>query len=995
MTGTPNDGAPSDRAPNEPAPNEPAPNERAPARRWRRTWPLVALAALALGEPEAAPEGARPGDAPPEAARPAVGPTARLTLELGASDPPGQVEVSLYLEGEDEPYASHRGALPVVLEVPRGRALRLVAQAPGRARHVAELTLEGDRTARVPLPPGERLAGRVVNDAGGAVEGAELTLVRDGGPSLPWTARAGSDGSFVVDTLLPGRYEVRASAAGHAARSQAGVEPGADLRLALERVGLVSGRVVGPDGAAAPGATLVIAGSGIWPARAVMAGEDGRFRIDDVPPGVYEVRAHHGALVAPPRRGLTVEPGSPVYLTFALTEGVVLRGIVRDSATGRPVAGAQVTASAEALDVAPAAATTDEGGRFTVRGLAHGALLRVSVFAEGYVPRPALEHPDASAPLEVELEPGGTLAGLVLDEHRQPIEGARIEVLGEGDDRQPVALGEGAGFRAAVFAAQLEPAPLPAAPGALEVVPGPVPAIPLVPLGLGELPFAPLPPAASEVRLGGAFATDRHGGFRVTGVPPGHVQVVARHAGRASASTARLYVASGAVRDDIELVLLPAGSLRVAVRDERGAGVEAVLVEARSDREPFPRVALTDDRGELALDGLAGEVTVTATPRGRPAARATVTVAPGQRTEIELALEGELHTLSGRVVDEDGYPVPAVTLGVASLRAGAPHRRTFFAAADGTFALSELPAPPWRVEASDPRYAPAAIDVVSSAGEARVVLARGARVTGSVLDDARGVPLDARVTLERDALPPEVLETRAGEDGFAFARVRAGRWRLRIEAEDHLAVERDVEVVDRGRGPDDLDLDPIRLAGAGRLEGTVVDALGAPVARARVFVDEGPSTETDARGEFVLRGLSAGTMIARASHPAAGEGETGTVRVLAGRETPGLVVRLSERFDPERAAALPGRRRGVAVIVASARGAVRVQHVVAESRAARAGLREGDVLESIDDVAPESGAHATRLLRGAPGVPAIVAVRRGEERGVLVVERESWLPPAP
>ncbi len=975
------------------------PEDGAPDRRWRRRWLLlgvVGLLALAVGDPgSVVREAARPGAAPPPGGGEA-GPTVRLTLELGASDPPERVEVTVYAEGEGAPCATHAGALPAVLAVPRGRALRVVAEAQGRARHVAELTLEGDRAVRIPLPRGERLTGRIVDDAGAAVEGGQVTLVRADGPSLPWAARTDREGRFVVDTLLPGRYEVRATAAGHAARSQADVEPGADLRLVLERVGLVSGRVVGPDGGPAPEATVVIAGSGIWPARHVAADEDGRFRIAEVPPGVYEVRAHHGSLVAEPRRGLTVEAGSPVHLTFALAEGAILRGIVRDSSTGRPVADAEVTASAEALDVAPAAASTDEGGRFTIRGLASGAVLRVSVFAEGYVPRPALEHPDAGAPLEVELEPGGTLAGVVLDEHEQPLAGASIEVLGEGDDRQPVDLGQGAGFRAAVFAAQLEPPPIPSSPGALEVVAGPVPAIPIAPLGLGELPFAALPSSASEVRLGGAFATDRHGQFRVTGIPPGHVQVVARHAGRASASTARLYVASGVVRDDIELVLVPAGSLQVVVRDARGAGVEAVLVEARADGEPFPRVALTDDRGELDLDGLAGEVTVTATPRGRPSVRAAVTVSPGQRTEIALELEGELHTLSGRVVDEDGYPVAAAQLGVVSLRAGAPHRRTFFAAADGTFSLSELPAPPWRVEASDPAYAPGVADVLSSADEVRVVLARGARVSGAIVDDARGEPLAARVVLEREALPPERLETRAGEDGsFALARVRAGRWRLTVEADDHLPVEREVEVVDRGRGPDDVALDPIRLARSGRLEGTVVDALGAPIARARVWVDEGPSTETDARGEFVLRGLEAGTMIARASHPAAGEGESGTVRVLAGRETPGLVLRLSERFDPERAASLPGRRRGVALTVTAARGAVRVQHVVPESRAAAAGLREGDVLETIDDVAPESAAHAARLLRGAPSVPAILGVRRGEERGVLVVERESWLPPEP
>src|SRR5690606_32913013 len=211
-----------------------------------------------------------------------------------------------------------------------------------------------------------------------------------------------------------------------------------------------------------------------------------------------------------------------------------------------------------------------------------------------------------------------------------------------------------------------------------------------------------------------------------------------------------------------------------------------------------------------------------------------------------------------------------------------------------------------------------------------------------------------------------------------------------VEAEGHLAFERTVEIVDRGRGgPDDVELDPIRLAPAGRLEGTVIDALGAPIAHARVFVDGGPSTETDARGEFVLRGLPAGTMVARASHPAAGEGESAVVRILPGRETVGVVLRLSERFDPERAASLPGRRRGVALVVGGGRGAVRIRHVVAGSHAERAGLREGDVIEAIDGVEPEGAAHAAQLLRGASGVPAILAVRRGDERAVLVVERES------
>lgn len=697
--------------------------------------------------------------------------------------------------------------------------------------------------------------------------------------------------------------------------------------------------------------------------------------------------------MAEPRRGLEIEPGSPAYLTFGLSQGMTLRGVLRDSETGRPIAGAEVTVSTEALDAAPRAATSDADGRFTVRGLASDGPGRVSVFAPGYVPIAALEH-DPTRPLELELEPAATLEGIVLDEHRQPLEGAIIEIVGETLERQPVALGPDAAFRSAVFASQLEPSVVPAGLAALEVTEGPVPPIPTAPTST-ELPFAPLPTSAAEARVSASFVSDAEGRFRVTGIPPGHVQVLARRAGRAPAASARFYVGAGALRDGIELVLPPAGRLRGLVRDARGEGVDGVLVEVRSDREPFPRVAISADRGEFELDAVSGELTVTATPHGRPAVRASITVEPSQVAELTLTLEGELHTLSGRTVDEAGFPVPGAQLVVLSLRADAPFRRTFFAAEDGTFTLSELPAPPWRLEASAPAFAPTRIDVADASGELPVVLAPGAEVRGSVLDAYSGEPVDARVRLVRDALPPDVHEMRTARDGsFRFARVTTGAWLLTIESEGHLPFERAVEITRRGRAPADVDLDAIRLEPAGTVEGAVVDALGAVVARARVWIDEnGASARTDTRGEFVLRGAPPGMVTVRASHPAAGESASAPVRVLAGRETPGVVVRLPERFDADRAAELPGLRRGVALSVEQRGGEVRVRHVIARSHAERSGLRAGDVLEQIDGIAPESATHAAALLRGAPGTPAVLVVRRGDTRATVLVERESWLPP--
>jgi hypothetical protein len=266
-----------------------------------------------------------------------------------------------------------------------------------------------------------------------------------------------------------------------------------------------------------------------------------------------------------------------------------------------------------------------------------------------------------------------------------------------------------------------------------------------------------------------------------------------------------------------------------------------------------------------------------------------------------------------------------------------------------------------------------------------------------VIDDYTGDPLLARVTIDRDELPPEVLETRTDTDGsFFFARVRPGHWRMRIQTDDHIVLERAIDVVNRGHGPRDVELDQIRLAEAGWIEGTVVDALGSPVSRASVRVQDdpnGPTATTDSQGRFALRGLAAGNLVALASHPAAGEGASNQVRILAGRETVGIVIHLSERFDPARAAALPGRVRGVAILVSGSGGQVRVRQVMHGSRAERAGLRAGDVLAQIDGVVPESASRAAQMLRGAEGIPAILEVRRDDVTATLVVERETWIPP--
>ena len=89
---------------------------------------------------------------------------------------------------------------------------------------------------------------------------------------------------------------------------------------------------------------------------------------------------------------------------------------------------------------------------------------------------------------------------------------------------------------------------------------------------------------------------------------------------------------------------------------------------------------------------------------------------------------------------------------------------------------------------------------------------------------------------------------------------------------------------------------------------SLVDALGAPVSGAEVApsaADGSPdwsrAVRTDPRGGFELRGVPAGDVWPWARHPAAGEAHARwPTRVRTGEETPGVVLRLPERFDETR-----------------------------------------------------------------------------------------------
>jgi hypothetical protein len=210
--------------------------------------------------------------------------------------------------------------------------------------------------------------------------------------------------------------------------------------------------------------------------------------------------------------------------------------------------------------------------------------------------------------------------------------------------------------------------------------------------------------------------------------------------------------------------------------------------------------------------------------------------------------------------------------------------------------------------------------------------------------------------------------------------------------------ERDVTIEDRASHATDVGY--VDLDEEGIVEGTVVDTRGNPVAGARVGKDRVPTyvpatshdasyAVTDARGRFRLGGLEDGVVSIEAYAPDVGRGRAGSVRVMAGRTTGDVSVRLGD--DGEKSAE-PASSGGVAVTLGELSGEpteVVLAAVADGSEAERAGLATGDVVAAVDGVPVQSMADARARLSGPLGVDVVVTRLRGDVTEAVRVPREA------
>jgi hypothetical protein len=207
------------------------------------------------------------------------------------------------------------------------------------------------------------------------------------GPVMGGGASAGSDGHFALE-LEPGDYRVQVYAEGYAHETAevtvaAGGAP-SELRLALSRGGVISGRVLDAGGRAAGGVRVGAVADATEGGGGGMAETlpDGSFQIAGLPPAIYAVSAQSNLGAFAVRSGitagqtgvtLTLRPGGTVQVQVWGPDGApVERAFVRVSRVGGArammMAGTTTSPQGMAQLVSPAGDVELEVGRDKLRG---------------------------------------------------------------------------------------------------------------------------------------------------------------------------------------------------------------------------------------------------------------------------------------------------------------------------------------------------------------------------------------------------------------------------------------------------------------------------------------------------------------------------------------------------------------------------------------------------------------------------------------------------
>ncbi|MFP6683702.1 MAG: carboxypeptidase regulatory-like domain-containing protein [Polyangiaceae bacterium] len=879
------------------------------------------------------------------------------------------VQVVVYATVDDRSVLVGRGRTDALgalalKAVPRGE-LWVLAWGEGLARVSRRLVLQdAPGSVELSLRPAEVLEVVVVDPDQHPVMAAQVRVW--GHDALSFQGKTDARGLAAFGSLGGGPYRVEARAPGFdlTVVSSALAEQ-SPLFVKLDRLAGLDLRVLFADGRPAPGATVLVAGSSLWPARSRQSDETGRVSMRGLPRGFYEVRATKDLLVSESSLGVLLERGESKEMTLTLLPGRMVKVLVRAGAgpEAQPIAGADVALVEYGLSSFPLYGRSGASGEVSLGPIRGDAT--VSARADGYVAQSAVVVDGSDEEVRVNLIKGGRVAGRVVDESGFPVEGASLEVVGV--DTQGMVIAESSrlqGFRDDHFSFAL--------PGARPLIPmgqlGVMPIVPDVPLGGGATVVQ------RRLRTKAPWVSNAKGHFRLEPVTPGRVRVIARHPQLLAAVT-EVFELAEAGNAEVELTMRRGGILEGRVLEADGHSVAGARIDLLSEDGLVDRTSLTADDGGFAFSALPQSVTLTVSRRQSPdriAVRMGVDVKVGERRALDIVLPALREATSFRVTDAQGFPLDRVQLSLSSLDPKTPAQWTLFSDSKGEVVAHEVRGLPLRVVASRSKRAPSVLELPSAPAEVEIALRPALTITGRVVS-RNGIIAGARIRV-LTATGTRLART-ASNGIFVVDDLAPGMPGLLVVAPSYVSYERTLEIVEDRSSP--VDLGDIELALGGAVSGRVTDTQGEPIVGARVAAGRVPSylpvgplplgvTFTDSRGRFVLKDIAPGETSVEAFKPGLGRDHLAKVDVRPG----GTVqdVQIVMHRDPA-ATHAPWRGAGSLAVTLGELTAkdltlVRFEHVPFGGEAERAGIRAGDRLLAIGGVPIKRIEQARKMLSG-------------------------------
>ena len=716
----------------------------------------------------------------------------------------------------------------------------------------------GDRAPTMLLHPASAVSGRVVDEVGQPLAGAEIEASATGRQRMGWsrrfvaqasgsTAVSGADGGFYLGNLLPGvLHALVARLPGYATTRQeiGGLEPRRILvgqQIVLRRGGRATGKVVSTDSLPVVGAQVFLhegSGGRSWDPRPprddepftveIQSDEEGRFELANVAEGTFDLTVRAPGYAEVQRPGLRFEQGEAKDLgTLTAERGVAIVGRVTDPA-GEPLEGAEVVVTPsdpertfgafQFVELMEPAAVSGADGGFEVSDRRPGEMVDLAVSAEGFASQglPAVTVPP-DLPLAVVLHPGSAIAGQVVDAVGRPIAGAALSI---------------SRFLRGVAGV-----------------------------------------ASIRGRQQGPSTTDAAGMFLLENVAPGTISLSAAAEGWQPAVLTDLEVPEGENLTGVELVMQPGAVVegRVYGADGEPLGGAYVTIEERG--LPGGMGSMTDGDGHYRLGGVApGQRTLVAEDDDFRRVVRKVEVQPGSN-RVDLHFQGGVE-VTGRVTDEAGDAVADANVWLSppgSYWGG--HRAV--TNSEGSFRLRGVRDGEYNLYGSKEGFA--------RTKQGATVSVRGAPVSGLELRLRKGSVISGRLLgVEPAELAQVQIEVGAyqrawasGEvtydGGYRVSNVVPGDWRVTAKirgtgrrAEGRVAVEEGVPetVLDLEFG-EGLMLTGQILTDSQGLAGAEVHLRGIDVA-------SGASVMSDQAGSFTAEGLKPGSYLIEVAHPLSG-----------------------------------------------------------------------------------------------------------------------------